>query len=149
MIDRKNINRGYKKLEVWGDAIQLYSLVCKHLSKVPFVHQKSVSNTIDAAHSIIRNIPEGYCRRSLKEYITFLYYALGSCGELHSALIALHGANVISEETFNEIDIVQYKVENKLIRLTESLQKKLQNGEEWSDNFIQSSTHPTIQSPTT
>ena len=30
------------------------------------------------------NISEGYCRRSLKEYLNHLNIALGSCGEFHS-----------------------------------------------------------------
>ena len=147
MIERKNINRGYKKLDVWNDSIQLYVLTFNHLSKLPFSHQKSGSNIIDAAHSIIRNIPEGYCRRSLKEYITFLYYALGSCGELHSGCVAFQKANIISAAAFEEIDEQHYKVENKLMKLVESLQRKLQNGEEWSNTFIQSSINPIIQSP--
>jgi four helix bundle protein len=144
-VERRNLNRGFKKLEVWQDAIELYVLVVKHFSKLPFAHQKSASNTIDAAHSVIRNIAEGYCRKGLKEYLNFLYFALGSCGELHSACIAFQKAGLISENIFEEIDAQHYKVENKLIKLVESLQKKNKSGE-WSDSFIQSSTIPSIQS---
>jgi hypothetical protein len=43
--------------------------------------RKVAENSIDAAHSISRNIAEGYCRRSLKEYLNHLNFALGSCGE--------------------------------------------------------------------
>ncbi|CAB1059985.1 hypothetical protein D1BOALGB6SA_4750 [Olavius sp. associated proteobacterium Delta 1] len=28
-MDRKNINRGFKKLRVWQDAVSLYVLACK------------------------------------------------------------------------------------------------------------------------
>ncbi len=134
MSERRNINRGYKKLEVWNDAIELYVLVCKCFSKSSFVHQKSASNAIDAAQSISRNIAEGYCRRSLKDYLNFLNYALGSCGELHSVCIAAQKAQVISDAIFEEIDLLHYKTENKLIKLIESLQKKLKDGG-WDDSF--------------
>ena len=91
-MDRKNINRGFKKLRVWqvvdpvfsGDAISLYILACKIFANFPFELKKVAANSIDAAHSISRNISEGYCRRSLKEYLNHLNFALGSCGEFHS-----------------------------------------------------------------
>ena len=83
MMDRKNINRGFKKLRVWQDAVSLYVLACNILANFPFEFKKLAANSIDAAHSISRNISEGYCRRSLKEYLNHLNIALGSCGEFH------------------------------------------------------------------
>jgi hypothetical protein len=70
-MERKNINRGYKQLRVWQDAINLYILVCKHLSNFPFELKKTSGNAIDACHSISRNIAEGYCRRTTKDYLEF------------------------------------------------------------------------------
>ncbi|MBI5182802.1 MAG: four helix bundle protein [Nitrospinae bacterium] len=67
-MDRKNINRGFKKLRVWQDAVSLYILASKILSHFTFELKKVAANCIDAVHSISRNISEGYCRRSLKEY---------------------------------------------------------------------------------
>ena len=81
---RKNVNRGFKSLRVWKDAVSLYILACKILTKFPFELKKISSNSIDAAHSISRNIAEGYCRRSLKEYLNYLNFSLGSYGEFHS-----------------------------------------------------------------
>ena len=86
-MERKNINRGFKKLRVWQDAIDLYALACRIFTDFPFEHKKVASNSIDAAHSISRNISEGYCRRSLKEYLNHLNIALGSAGEFHSCTI--------------------------------------------------------------
>jgi four helix bundle protein len=83
-MERKNINRGFKKLRVWQDAVSLYILACGIFVGFPFELKKVASNSIDAAHSISRNISEGYCRRSLKEYLNFLNIALASCGEFHS-----------------------------------------------------------------
>jgi len=56
-MDRKNINRGFKRLRVWQDAVSLYILSCKIFNNFPFELKKVAANTIDAAHSISRNIP--------------------------------------------------------------------------------------------
>jgi len=61
-MDRKNINRGFKKLRVWQDAVSLYVLACKIFVNFPFELKKVAANSIDAVHSISRNIAEGYCR---------------------------------------------------------------------------------------
>ena len=133
-MERKNINRGFKKLRVWQDAIALYVLTCKIFGDFPFEFKKVASNCIDASHSISRNISEGYCRRSLKEYLNHLNIALGSCGEFHSCYLSCKQANQISAEEYEKLDQLHYKVENSLIRLVESLQKK-QVTKQWDDNF--------------
>ena len=57
-MDRKNINRGLKKLRVWQDAISLFILSCKIFATFPFEFKKVAANSIDAAHSISRNISD-------------------------------------------------------------------------------------------
>jgi hypothetical protein len=46
-------------------------LAYKIFSKFPFELKKVAANSIDAAHSISRNISEGYCRRSYSMIPTF------------------------------------------------------------------------------
>lgn len=138
-MERKNINRGYKKLTVWIDAVELYVMVTEMFSKLPHHHMKVVSNSIDAAHSVSRNISEGYCRRGLKEYLNFLNYSLGSCGEIHSCYFACHKSGQISEADFERLDSLHYKVENALLKLIESLQKKMKDGD-WQDSFVNAPT---------
>ncbi len=133
-MDRKNINRGFKRLRVWQDAVSLYILACKILSSFPFELKKVAANTIDAAHSISRNISEGYCRRSLKEYLNHLNIALGSCGEFHSCYESFKQAGQITDEEYERLDQLHYKVENSLLKLIESLQKK-QKDKEWENNL--------------
>jgi four helix bundle protein len=133
-MDRKNINRGFKKLKVWEDAVSLYILAFKIFSKFPFELKKIVSNALDAVHSISRNISEGYCRRSLREYLNHLNIALGSCGEFHSCYASFRQAGQITDDDYEELDQLHYKVENGLIKLIESLQKKQTEGV-WEDSF--------------
>ena len=85
--------------------------------------------------SIHRNIAEGYCRRSLKEYLYFLGIALGSAGESVSALCVYRDAGQIISTQFEELDILAFKLENGLKKLIEVLQTKQQAGD-WQDSFI-------------
>jgi len=133
-MDRKNINRGFKRLRIWQDSISLYVIACKIFSTFPFELKKVAANSIDAVHSVSRNISEGYCRRSLKEYLNHLNIALGSCGEFHSCYESFKQAGQITEEEYEKLDQLHYKVENGLLKLMESLQKKQKVGD-WEDTF--------------
>ncbi len=133
-IRRKNINRGFTKLRVWDDAIALYKLVYQKNKNFPYEVSKSRNNILDAAHSISRNIAEGYCRKNLKEYLNFLNIALASCGELFSGIISFKEIGLIDEDSFENLDSLHYKVENELIGLIKSLQKKQKEGV-WENQF--------------
>ncbi len=69
---RKNKNRGYRKLRVWRQAIELYVLICEKVKEIPGSPYRLIDGIMDAASSVSSNIAEGYCRRSLKEYLHFL-----------------------------------------------------------------------------
>jgi four helix bundle protein len=133
--ERKNVNRGFKKLKVWRDSVSLYVLAYKVFGKFPFELKKVAANSIDAAHSISRNISEGYCRKSLKEYLNHLNIALGSCGEFHSCYESCNQACQITFEEYNQLDELHYNVENQLLRLIESLQRKQKEGQ-WQETFL-------------
>jgi four helix bundle protein len=134
-MERKNVNRGYRKLRVWEDAIVYYALTSEIFSQFPFVLQRVASQQIASVDSIHRNIAEGYCRRSLGEYLHSLNIALGSAGESVSGLHAFLAAKQITGPDFERLDTVIFKLENGLRRLIESLQEKKLNGS-WSDTFV-------------
>jgi len=140
-MDRKNINRGYRKLRVWEDAIAYYTATCEVFSGFPFVLQRVASQQISSVDAIHRNIAEGYCRRSIKEYLNFLNIALASAGESVSGLHAFQAAHQIADSDFERLDTIAYKLENGLKRLIESLQKKKQT-DTWDDSFIIQETSP-------
>jgi len=135
MIERRNINRGYQKLNVWQDAANLYLLTSKIFGKFQFELRRVGANQIASVDSVHRNIAEGYCRRSLNEYLQFLNIALASLGESVSGAHVYRRADQISEEEFDEWDRLAYKLENGIKKLIESLQRKKEKGE-WSDSFI-------------
>jgi four helix bundle protein len=134
MNERKNINRGYKKLRVWQDGIELYVISVNVFKGYPFEMEKIISNTLDACHSITRNIAEGYCRRRIHEYLNFLNIALGSCGEFHSSFHSLPTAEQLSDKDFEKLDQLHFKVENQLPKRIESVQRKRKEGI-WNDTF--------------
>lgn len=73
---------GFEDLIVWQLAIEL--AVAVYLT-FETSRDFSLKNQIQrAVISISSNIAEGYERGSNKEFIQFLYYAKGSCGEVRS-----------------------------------------------------------------
>lgn len=133
-VKRKNINRGFTKLIVWEDSVEFFKLFYKITKNYPYELSKIRNNILDAAHSISRNIAEGYCRKNLKEYLHFLNIALGSCGEVYSGLISFKEIDIMKKQDFEQFDKLHYKIENALISLIKSLQQK-QNKGEWIDRF--------------
>ena len=129
---RRNKNRGFQKLRVWQDAIEFYKHTYKVFRHFPFELKKIASQAIASSDSVHRNISEGYCRRSVHEYIKFLYIALGSLGESVSGLHAYRASGQITEEEFQKLDNIAYKLENGLLKLIESIEHKRDQGE-WID----------------
>lgn len=135
MSMRKNKNRGYQKLRVWNDAIEYYMLTCDVFRDFPYELKRVASQAIASSDSIHRNISEGYCRRSIREYLHFLNIALGSLGESVSGLQAYLKSKQITEEEFETLDRLAYKLENGLLKLVESLEQKRERGE-WIDHLM-------------
>src|SRR5262249_45522641 len=93
------------------------------------------SQAIASADSVHRNIAEGYDRRSIREYIQFLYFALSSLGESVSGLIAYRKAEQLTESDFSTLNDLAFKLENGLLKLVESLEQKQMTGD-WIDNLV-------------
>jgi len=132
---RRNKNRGYQKLRVWDDAVAYYALTCSIFPEFPYVLKRVASQAIASADSVHRNIAEGYCRRSIREYLNFRNIALGSLGESVSGLHACRKSGQITLEQFQTLDALAYKLENGLLKLIESLEQKKENGE-WIDTLM-------------
>lgn len=71
---RRNLNRGYMKLEVWNDAINLFKSTYNLVDKISNLDYKLKTQIVDAAQSISSNIAEGYGRKSINEYLYFFKY---------------------------------------------------------------------------
>ncbi len=131
---RKNKNRGYQKLRVWREAIEYYQQTFHVFRKFPFKSKRIAGQAIASSDSVHRNIAEGYCRRSIHEYLNFLNIALGSLGESVSGLYAYRASEQITKDEFENLDTRAYKPENGLLKLVESLERKRANGD-WIDHL--------------
>jgi len=136
----KNKNRGYQQLRIWQDAIAFYELSSKVFRRFPYELRRVASQAIGSSDSVHRNIAEGYCRRSLREYLNFLNIALGSLGESVSGLEAYRRAEQINEDDFKVLNELAYKLENGLLKLVESLERKKVTGD-WIDTLIVKETN--------
>ena len=131
----KNKNRGYQQLRVWDDAIEYYVLNCRVFKKFSYELKRVASQAIASADSVHRNIAEGYCRRSIREYLQFLNFSLGSLGESVSGLHAYVKAEQISLDDFEKLNSLAFKLENGMLKLVESLERKKIDGD-WIDSLI-------------
>ena len=133
--ERRNKNRGYQQLLVWQDAIELYGLVFQSVRGWPFEQKKLASQSIASADSVHRNIAEGYCRRTVREYLQHLNIALGSLGETLSGFIAYSRTGQVEPSTFEQLDTLIFRLENRLLKLVESLERKRDAGD-WTETLV-------------
>jgi four helix bundle protein len=131
----RNINRGYRKLEVWQEAIELYVVVRKKIkidNSIPFKVKAQVEDSI---LSVSSNIAEGYSRRSIKENINFVNIALASLSENYTQIFALYSAGDLNREWFDEYDKYHYSLENKLIQFNKTMISKIDQNE-WKNDYV-------------
>lgn len=133
------------KLEVWQRGMDLFAMAFRLSAGVPDLKLKSQFR--DAAQSVSANIGEGYGRRSLPEYLQFLYIAKGSLAETLTRAIGFRTIELLSNADFEALDKLHYEVENKLLGLIESLEAKRET-KDWRDTLpsknplIHQSIHP-------
>ena len=120
----RNQNRGYMKLIVRQKAIQLFEPVWRIAFIEHKIDFKLRAQLAEAAQSVSANIPEGYGRCSIKEYLQFLYFALGSLAETLTRAIGLKQTQQITESRFAELNSLRYEVENRMLRLIDKLERK-------------------------
>jgi four helix bundle protein len=142
----RNKNRGYMQLVVWQKAAELFELVWKIAFVEAKIDFKLRSQLADAAQSVSANISEGYGRRSVGEYIQFLYHALGSLAETMTRAVGLKRTNQISAARFHDFDQLHYEVENRLLRLIEKLEHK-RDDEDWISRIAEDPEEYVITPP--
>ncbi|MBI5286289.1 MAG: four helix bundle protein [Deltaproteobacteria bacterium] len=117
--------KSYKELTVYQKAyelsLQVYQITCKFPAEEKF---GLISQMRRCAVSMPCNIAEGYRRRGRKEYIHFLYVALGSCGELETLLSLSKDLKMIENGNYRFLYSLQEEVSKMLSRLITSLGKE-------------------------
>ncbi|MBC8196763.1 MAG: four helix bundle protein [Candidatus Marinimicrobia bacterium] len=115
----------YKDLNVWKISIDFVENIYKIANNFPKEEVFGLSSQLKkAVISIPSNIAEGANRNTNKEFVQFLYIALGSASEVETQLIIakrLNFVNVIDDELENIMKI--RKMLNALIRAMKNLKK--------------------------
>lgn len=131
----KNINHGYRKLEVWQEAIELFKFVRENIYSIQTISYNIKAQIEDSILSVSSNIAEGYCRGSLKENVQFNNIALSSLDENFSQIYALLNSGIIIGDCFDDYYGKHCRLENKLIKMNKSLVQNLDN-KNWKDDYI-------------
>jgi len=113
----------HKDLDVWKESIELTKEIYKLTGQFPKEEIYNLTSQIRrCAVSIPSNIAEGAARKGKKEFINFLYIALGSCVELDTQLIISKELGFITDE-HNIFEPIE-KIKSQLLGLIRHLEKK-------------------------
>jgi four helix bundle protein len=111
----------WRQLEVWKRSHELVKDIYKIARNLPTEEKYGlISQICRAAVSIAANIVEGNARKTIKDYIRFLYNARGSLEELRYLLFLIKELGY-SVEKYDEVDSKCIVVSRMLNRLIKSL----------------------------
>ncbi len=118
-MQEENIDvRTHKDLNVWKRSMEFVTSLYKVTSIFPKEEIYGLTNQMRRASvSIPSNIAEGAARKSNKEFIQFLYIALGSTVEIETQLIISNNLNYIDKVSFLEMDKERNEIGKMLIGL--------------------------------
>ena len=113
----------HKELDVWNKAIGFVVEIYEITKSFPKEEMYGLTNQLRrAAVSIPSNIAEGAARNSDKEFIHFLYIALGSSAEVETQIIISDKLGLFKNagRVFNQL----YDIRRMLLGLIKYLKKK-------------------------
>jgi|TARA_B110000902_G_C14121980_1_gene518561 four helix bundle protein len=109
-------------LEVWKLAHQLTLEVYMISKKFPSSELYGLTSQVRrSSSSVPTNIIEGQGRQYKKEFIQFLYIAKGSLEEANYQLFLAKDLSYISNEEYNELNILCTRIKMMLYKLIKSL----------------------------
>lgn len=96
--------QSFEEIESWKTARELCRRIGVLIDDGRFKNSYRLISQIDAASgSVMDKIADGFERGSRAEFINFLGYAKGSCGELRSQLYRLLDRTYINQSEFDEL----------------------------------------------
>jgi four helix bundle protein len=99
----------FEDLEIWNKAREICIDIENLFETTNLGKRYSLKDQMDrSSGSIMDNIAEGFERNGNREFINFLSFSKGSCGELKSQLYRSLDKKLISQ---NEFELVTMKVE--------------------------------------
>ncbi|MCX6150363.1 MAG: four helix bundle protein [Ignavibacteriales bacterium] len=115
----------HKDLEVWKNSIGLVTDIYKITHEFPKEELFGIVNQIRRASiSVPSNIAEGAGRHSPKEFIRFLYIAVGSLSELETQFIISRNLEFIDDLFWENLNNKIILIRSQLFGLIKHLQIK-------------------------
>ena len=105
----------FEDLEIWNISRDICKDIEILLETTSLGKRYALKDQMDrSSGSIMDNISEGFERNGNREFINFLSYSKGSCGELKSQLYRSLDKKIISDEQFRitseKIELVKNKI---------------------------------------
>lgn len=114
----------FEDLESWQLARQLCDRIGKIIDKGRFAKSYRLISQVEASSgSIMDNIAEGFERGTRGEFLTFLGYSKGSCGEFRSQMYRALDRCYISQDEFTDLCTMGKRISAMLQALIKYLQK--------------------------
>lgn len=105
----------FEDLEIWNLSREICNDIEKLFETTSLGKRFSLKDQMDrSSGSIMDNIAEGFERNGNREFINFLSFSKGSCGELKSQLYRAYDKKLISKEEFETISVKIELVKNKI-----------------------------------
>lgn len=115
----------FEDLEVWKESRLLNKKIGTLILEQKFENNFRLINQIEGSSgSIMDNIAEGFERGTRAEFIQFLGYSKGSCGELRSQLYRALDRNYLQSHQFENLLKMVSKISAMLYGLIVYLQKQ-------------------------
>ena len=119
----------FEELEMWKLSRELNKMIGELIDGKKFEQNFRLINQVEGSSgSIMDNIAEGFERGSRAEFILFLGYSKGSCGELRSQLYRMIDRKYISQENFEDLYNRAIIINSKIQKLIMYLQKSTIKG---------------------
>ena len=116
--------KSFEEIKSWQKAKDICKLLGQLIDEGRFKNNyRLVAQIEGSSGSIMDNIAEGFERGSRAEFILFLGYAKGSCGELRSQIIRALDRKYITEIEFENIKTEILNISGLLQNMISYLQK--------------------------
>ena len=114
----------FEKLDVWHLAIELADYILNQLESFPTSrHYRLINQMEGAVASIAQNIAEGKGRQHTKEFIQFLYIALGSLFEVLTLTEIFYRRKLFGQKQASTIREKSSVIARKIYGLVNSLKR--------------------------
>ena len=120
----------FEDVEAWKVSRELCNNIGSLIDNGSFKSNYRLIGQIEGSSgSIMDNIAEGFERGTRAEFIQFLGYSKGSCGELHSQLYRALDRKYINQQQFDDFYSLAVRISSMLQKFISYLQKTVIQGE--------------------